>query len=332
MGWGSAVTLKIHCSQMGETARRLLTTETSARVMAGFSTAVYLVTEHGEVFWLASEKVPMHPRGMRIVGYFPKFTAGAKVVITDESILSPPGLQVDFHNVPTWAVLPASDSIALEIDKIPAKAKSIFSTCFDASQARGFGRLIPRVLSLTDGQLDDRLDTDPVLSLGWAGISKIARACLFGDTTGLLQESRALVGLGEGLTPSGDDFLCGLLFCINTIQRFYPRFINLDPFERLSFIQSVKQRTHLISYTILKDAGDGQVVQPLHDLIHAVLSDQELEIILQHMSDLTQIGHSTGWDMLTGLVTGLLLVFRGHNLIDLAPVSRNHNIYVSEGI
>jgi len=318
--------LKLYACQIGKTARRLLTPGACGQVLAGFSRGAYLVTEQAELFWLASENTPMHLRGLRIAGPFPKLVAGENFFIEDECIKIAPDLEVDFGDASTWAVSTIPAEAALEIDQIPVRVKSIFLTSFDLSQASGLGRLIPRILSLAAGQLDDEAEIDPFLAHAWLGIYEIAKACLLHDMPGLLQEANALIGLGEGLTPSGDDFLGGLLFCVNTIQRFYPGFINLDSSEQALFIESAKQRTHLISFTLLKDLTNGQAVQPLHELIHSVLSDKPPESI-RPTSCLTQIGHSTGWDLLTGALTGLLLTFRSPYSIDTSAISPTQDSY-----
>lgn len=318
---------KLYSRQIGETAYSLLTPGACGQVLAGFSRAAYLVTEQPGLFWLASESAPMHLRGLRIAGPFPKLVAGDNFFIEGECINVAPDLQVDFGDASIWAMSPILDNAAPGIDQIPERVKSIFSTSFDLSQASGFGRLIPKILSLAAGQLGDEPETDPILAIAWLSIYEIAKACLLHDMPGLLQEANALVGMGEGLTPSGDDFLGGLLFCINTIQRLYPGFINLDSFEQALFIASAKQRTHLISFTLLNDLTNGQAVEPLHELLHALLSDQPQENIRQHASCLTQIGHSTGWDLLTGMLTGLLLTFRSPDLIDSSSISLGQNIY-----
>jgi hypothetical protein len=100
----------------------------------------------------------------------------------------------------------------------------------------------------------------------------------------------------------------------------------LDSSEQALFIESAKQRTHLISFTLLKDLTNGQAVEPLHELIRSVLSDQPPESI-RPASCLTQIGHSTGWDLLTGALTGLLLTFRNPDSIDSSVISPTQDIY-----
>jgi hypothetical protein len=318
--------LKLYSCQIGKTARSLLTPGACGQVLAGFSGVVYLVTEQAELFWLASENDPMHLRGLRIAGPFPKPVAGEKFLIEGECIKIGPDLKVDFGDASTWTVSTIPAEAALEIDQIPIQVKSLFLDGFDLSQARGLGRLIPKILLLVASQLDDEAESDPVLALAWLGIYEIAKACLLRDMPGLLQKANALVGLGEGLTPSGDDFLGGLLFCVNTIQRLHPGFISLDSSEQALFIESVRKRTHLISFTLLKDLINGQAVEPLHELIHSILSGQPLESI-RSASCLTQIGHSTGWDLLTGALTGLLLTFRRPDSIDSSAVSPTQDIY-----
>ena len=295
-------------------------------MLAGFSRAAYLVTEQAELFWLASENTPMHQRGMRITGPFPKLAAEEKFFIEGKCIKIAPDFKVDFVDASTWTASAIPAERAPEIEKIPVRVESLFLNSFDLSQASGFGRLIPKIISLASRHPDKEGEIDPLLALAWPGIQKIAEACLLRDLPGILQEAGALVGLGEGLTPSGDDFLGGLLFCINCMERLYPEFIYLDSSEKALFIESARKRTHLISFTLLKDLTDGRAVEPLHELIRSILSDRAPEGIRLALS-LTEIGHSTGWDLLTGALTGLLLTFRSRDSIDSSAVSSTQGVY-----
>ena len=318
--------LKLYSYQIGKTALSLLTPGACGQVLAGFSRAAYLVTEQAELFWLTSENAPMHLRGMQISGPFPQLAAGEKFFNDGRCIRIAPDFQLDFGDAYTWAVPVIPAETALPIEKIPVRVKSLFLDSFDFSQARGFGRLIPKIFSRAASQPDGETESDPVLALAWPGIDKIAQACLLRDMPRLLQAANALVGLGEGLTPSGDDFLGGLLFCINTMQRLYPDFIYLDSSAQSLFIASAGKRTHLISFTQLKDCANGQAVEPLHEWIHSILSDQPPDST-RPASCLTQIGHSTGWDLLAGALTGLLLTFRKHDTIDSPAVAPKQEIY-----
>ena len=112
---------KLCSCQIGETACRLLTPGACGQVLAGFSRAAYLVTEEAELFWLASENAPMHLRGLRIAGPFPKLAAGENFFIEGQCINIAPHLQVDFGDASTWAVSPIPAEAVLEIDQIPVR-------------------------------------------------------------------------------------------------------------------------------------------------------------------------------------------------------------------
>jgi hypothetical protein len=131
----------------------------------------------------------------------------------------------------------------------------------------------------------------------------IARACIYRRPSRLPYLAGKLTGLGAGLTPSGDDFLGGLLFAVNHLHAVYPDAgfaeyaIPTDPY---------RSRTHLISFTLLQDHASGHAIAPLHHLLNGFISGASLESMRPYVSQLTQIGHSTGWDLLTGLLTALL--------------------------
>jgi hypothetical protein len=122
-----------------------------------------------------------------------------------------------------------------------------------------------------------------------------------------MEEAQALVGLGEGLTPSGDDFIGGYLFCREILQDSYPDTLNLEIPSLPDFIETIRTSTNIISYTFLKDHANGHGFEPLHLLAGTLLTGQSDDLLGRIIADLTHIGHSTGWDLLTGFLTGLLL-------------------------
>ena len=79
-------------------------------------------------------------------------------------------------------------------------------------------------------------------------------------------------------------------------------------------LEPYRTRTHLISFTLLKDLASGYAIAPLHRILNRLLSGESLESIYPSVSQLTQVGHSTGWDWLAGLLTGLLITYRSNYL------------------
>lgn len=298
--------------QIGEDARRLLTPGQRGKVLAVLSNSAYLVSEQGEILWLGSERIPMHRRCLRVSGSLPTLLADSIFSVEDGCLYVRPSVQLDLSQALIWQTPQYDDNNLLEVTEIPTRVRAIFSVILDFPALKGFGQFLPEILALSENQPFSSLpeNNSPLASLARPTIDKIARACLSGDISCLLQTAEALAGLGEGLTPSGDDFLGGLSFCIKQLHSIYPFFSDIPDLSK--YVEGFVQKTNPISLTILRDLADGHGVDPLHQFFACILTNQPLENAHQHISQLIQIGHSTGWDLLTGVLTGLLLTFRNH--------------------
>jgi len=294
--------------RIGEIAHDLLIPGQNGKVLAVFSQSAYLVTGQEELVYLTSAEAPMHPRSHQLSGAFPRLMVGSLFSVNDSHLHIEPSFTLDLHQALLWRADQVSTADVEEIIDIPAKVKAIF-TSLDYSKVKGFGRLIPHILLLVEGGPTSLqpATTDPILSLAWPAIQDIARACLTHHQAEILQKAGSLVGLGEGLTPSGDDFLGGMLYCIHHLKTIYP-FLTVPP-NQGAFIEGVKQRTNLISYSLLKDNALGHALEPLVLLLAAILTARPSEDVYRSISHLTSTGHSTGWDLLTGAFTGLLMTF-----------------------
>jgi hypothetical protein len=100
-------------------------------------------------------------------------------------------------------------------------------------------------------------------------------------------EAETLVGLGPGLTPSGDDYLGGMMVALHALardQRAQVLWRWLQP--RLA------ARTGPISAAHLAAAAEGEA----HEALHRVLQDPSPAAF----AALSAVGHCSGWDALAG--------------------------------
>lgn len=105
----------------------------------------------------------------------------------------------------------------------------------------------------------------------------------------------ALLGLGSGLTPLGDDVLCGWLATV--VAADHPC---ATPFgDRV--LASARERTTALSATLLRRAVHAEVVPQFTDLVHALT--ERPDAVGRAVHDLTSIGHTSG----SGLALGLAL-------------------------
>ena len=112
----------------------------------------------------------------------------------------------------------------------------------------------------------------------------------------LAGEAAQLIGLGPGLTPSGDDYLGGVLVAL----RWVGRGSQADSLWRW-LEPRIPERTGAISAAHLAAAAGGEMHEALHDVLRD-LSAWDTPDLLPALSRLDAVGHTSGWDALAGIV------------------------------
>jgi hypothetical protein len=111
---------------------------------------------------------------------------------------------------------------------------------------------------------------------------------------GLSEAVRSLIGLGEGLTPAGDDLLGGLALILRAqgSERLTPL---------VHAVTGCSHQTHPISAAHLFEALHGRPTAPALQAVQGVFSGDLARV----EAACTQLGHTSGWDMLAGMLLGL---------------------------
>lgn len=111
-----------------------------------------------------------------------------------------------------------------------------------------------------------------------------------------------VLGLGQGLTPSGDDFVGGIGFALAHAPR--AAWAAELPAVRARLLDDAATATNVISAALLRDLIAGASYAPLHELL-VVLQDGEPHAITASMQRLLRVGATSGADMLAGLLLAL---------------------------
>lgn len=119
-----------------------------------------------------------------------------------------------------------------------------------------------------------------------------------------LKQLKSLIGLGVGLTPSGDDFLMGLLTVLQAYDNYLIKELTREKEVWLSFM---KQRTTIVSYYMLKHCINGLTNEALKQLLINFKNINEKEML-----NVLNIGSTSGTDMLVGVVTGYRLLIKSY--------------------
>ena len=261
---------------IGATAYAALTRSGgAARVMARLAASMYM-TAGDAIVWLGPATAPLHPRA---------------ILVARAPDLEGDDVAIDVGPLVPWRPGP------IVLDRVAADAartawRGLASALAALGTPAGFGaRLAGAPLAFP---LDGAAPAADAL----------ADACARDDARAATDAARALLGLGGGLTPSGDDFVGAALFARRALgdggsvdARVWRRAAD-------TVLAAAPSRTHPISAALLGDLAAGLGHAPLHDLLAALAADQRADA-RDAARRLVALGHSSGWDMLAGLGAGL---------------------------
>lgn len=117
------------------------------------------------------------------------------------------------------------------------------------------------------------------------------------------QAAGTLIGLGPGLTPSGDDLLIGLMAA--TVLLSEPLGLRAEFYQRLSaeLLTIARGRTNKLSITWMEYARRGEVAEHLGSLFHALILD-DWQALEHAAMQVLHTGATSGADILTGVILG----------------------------
>jgi uncharacterized protein DUF2877 len=268
----------IPVTDVGWKARRLVAAAVGAPVVVTrLSRSIYLDVG-GEIVWLGPPGSTLH--GRAIITEAPESAARID-----------PMVGLDLSAAREWA---------------PAALPTGVSGAAMAGAAAELARLVPR-LGRPEG-FGALLTGAPLpfpLNHAARDATALVAACGAGDAGAAATLGERLLGLGPGLTPAGDDLVGGAFFARRVLA-------DVGAVDPASWRQAVavlhacaRERTHRISAALLGDLLDGAAYAPLHDLAAALAAGDTTTAALAAATRLLAIGHSSGWDILTGFLTAL---------------------------
>lgn len=135
-------------------------------------------------------------------------------------------------------------------------------------------------------------------------VAELEEAVAAGAPDAMVEAGRALIGLGGGLTPSGDDVLCGVLAGGRTLAAAL-HLGSLD--ESLGHVgeavsADAAERTTALSAALLWHAARAELARPARDLLRGLLGRTPVG---PAMTALLAVGHSSGRDLAIGLGLGV---------------------------
>jgi hypothetical protein len=265
-----------------------------------FRSACNIELDRGTLITLLASSVGSLPHGVRCASAISwnlesGLRPGQAVVATAQTLDIPrASVVVDLTRAAPW-----SGRLTLcKIDARSTRALTALRALIVADAQDGFAPILLR-RSTADSPLlqamAQRLDSC---------LPRLAAATATLDATAAAQALLPLIGLGPGLTPSGDDFIVGYLAAMWSRCQCEPRFgafrSRLAPeLERLT------TRTNAIGRQFILDAVDGEFSERLVDVVRSIAHrDSDVNACVARA---LRTGHSSGADCLVGLLFGFAL-------------------------
>jgi hypothetical protein len=272
--------------EVGVLAHRSLRSGRRGRIAAVFERSLYAVLDDCWIC-IGSNDLGSGPLHLLCTGVEPRrFSAGAGIAIVDRTILVDGMPFAGFAAASVWAPPPSPD---WTLDSLRTGLAVVDEVWPFLAIEQGL---------VASGGVQSLARPSRVLvaaAPGLAVLKALIEACLRGqrcarrDYKGIV----ALIGLGPGLTPSGDDLIGGALVALASLSRLATR----DALWRVC--RAHLGRTNEISAAHLRSAALGYAAAPLHEAIHAVIAGQ-VDRIKPALAALSRIGHSSGLDAFAG--------------------------------
>ncbi len=205
---------------------------------------------------------------------------------TDGERLQVGGLEIDVSSAAVWEPQPDWPSLRMHQGAIEMRLTALRDFCLAYARAgsllallhEGSGGHSPRraVLAAARSGLD-------ALAVGWAG-----------DMARLREGAAQLAGLGGGLTPGGDDFLCGAMLWAWLAHSTPISFCR-------TIVESAAPRTTTLSAAFLWAAAQGECHVAWHVLLEALARGDDVGVA-RAAEDVLAHGATSGADALAGFV------------------------------
>ena len=259
--------------------------EFTAQVLGVFERACDLITPDGNVVTLVVPEIGNGPFNIVVDGnpaFFSEIEINTPVTLI-KGLLQLGRLRVDLRGAVVWEPRPDWDTLRTRQATIVSCLPFLRTTCHRNAPDKTFLNLLNSSRLDDDAALAIARSAGEALQNGWAG-----------NQDQLQVATSTLAGLGNGLTPAGDDFLTGVML--------WAWLTHPDPLPFChTLLQIAIPRTTTLSAAFLRAAAQGECNSSWHPLFTALSTRAESEIegaaqrVLAH-------GATSGADTLAGFL------------------------------
>lgn len=285
---------------VGHIANQWLSTCTKAKVQGVTSSGIFLQLDEYRIIFL-TEDPDFGPLNIVLSQRIPgTWLTQDQLIITyapDEIRLKHASGQLKITNYEIWHIPPAP-SILITKDKQLKRLRICVSQINTIKGSNGFSPYLPPLMKPPLNQ--------PGVEGVMEHILEIRKSLNVFDSESFLNHAKAISGYGRGLTPSGDDLICGILFVLNRWQ-----FPNVPDrwIEEINsgLFQNAIEKTTSVSISLIYCATQGSADYRIQALADALVNET-IPFERQAMQ-LARWGGSSGADIFAGILIVIQSIF-----------------------
>lgn len=270
------------------TYNRLKNTELSGQVHSIFKHTINIINDHGSLFTLTDESLNNGPNCLKVRGIdFEQLNMkeSTKVRFEDDKIIVKNVLMIDyknpvFHQQNELSYPENADHISEKIDKI--RQSNWYLDYQEKYEVDAFMKSVNSLIESNSALLSNYIKNKDAVTVQQRTLEKF-------------------IGLGIGLTPSGDDFLTGLAYISSLKNHPNPHILTtLDSLKSM-----MKEKTNIISCQQFEMALVQEVRTEIYSCLKNILSNQSFKKVEESIKSILDIGSTSGFDILKGMLFGL---------------------------
>ena len=311
---------------IGESASELLTRRGLAgTVIASFSQSCWLETPGGRLFAIADQKSGEGPLTIGVV--LPErltladlgIEQGTELVADGVNFLLGDRLILRISATALWH--PATLGPRASNEEVARRLWALIDSVTANAPAEGLAPLMGYLRQLVNGSVTEAVDLGIVSRFAMPKVALLAEGIAHGDREAVDQAVRGLIGLGPGLTPSGDDMLVGLMVSLRTalgpVACNEATSAGLSQSSCVPVVDALSHSTvrhatctNRISAALLEQAALGIGSAAQHQVVQCLLEAMTATALETAVAELVRWGHTSGWDSLTGILFGVAISLR----------------------
>ena len=260
---------------VGATADKILRSPgfTGRVIMVGGKAAFVVGGQSLMLAFSQADQQP-HPRAVLSNLDLRAISVGMPVRVCGEDVIFGGGETLSLGQMPPWRRKPLGPGSGLCLGNVSRGFERVLDAALAMHQGENLGLVLPDIAagSTTLDLERPAAPSSPLIAGAMEQIRRIVPVCRSERIDLALAEAETLIGLGPGLTPSGDDFVGGLLFAAYHLKEAFPERLTWDVEAVAGLIGRACSMTNSISHALLSDFAMGQGYEAMHDLMDGMLT------------------------------------------------------------